>query len=259
MRGRARRLLRRRACAVAVSVVASVPVHHVCLLLVRDIVSCSQRPVQVPLRESVCGRGPSCIGHRSSCAVRVGTGEAGASPVREGRARSPKGSGGEPLAGGAGRQRQQAEEDRPSVGKGGKLGHVADALGKGDGGGPASKQARKPLGGLKARVVGVEGEEDPGAAPQASATLSTPCVPRAATAGTPQVARAASRRHPRRRPPRAARGRDAQAQPPAWGRGAPGNGVPGRGLQPARQATGQARLRCPGRPPSRRTAQNPAR
>ena len=53
------------------------------------------------------------------------------------------------------------------MGKGGKLGHIADALGKGDGDGPASKQARKPLGGLKARVVGVEGEEDPGAAPQA--------------------------------------------------------------------------------------------
>ena len=49
---------------------------------------------------------------------------------------------------------------------GGKLGHVADALGEGDGGGPASKQARKPLGGLKARVVVVEGEEDAGAAPQ---------------------------------------------------------------------------------------------
>ena len=47
-----------------------------------------------------------------------------------------------------------------------KLGHVTDALGKGDGGGPASKQARKPLGGLKARVVVVEGEEDAGAAPQ---------------------------------------------------------------------------------------------
>ena len=47
-----------------------------------------------------------------------------------------------------------------------KLGHVADALGKGDGGGASAKQARKPPGGLKARLVVVEGEEDPGAAPE---------------------------------------------------------------------------------------------
>ena len=60
---------------------------------------------------------------------------------------------GKPLAGGAGRLSQQAEEDGAAVGKGRKLGHVADSLGKGDGGGPASKQARKPLRGLKARVV----------------------------------------------------------------------------------------------------------
>ena len=48
-----------------------------------------------------------------------------------------------------------------------KLAHVADALGKGDGGGPAAKQARKPLGGFKARSVVVEGEEGAGATPQA--------------------------------------------------------------------------------------------
>ena len=52
------------------------------------------------------------------------------------------------------------------MGKGGKLGHVADALGKGQDGGPPPKQVRKPLRGLKARRVVVEGEEDPGAAPQ---------------------------------------------------------------------------------------------
>ena len=53
------------------------------------------------------------------------------------------------------------------MGKGRKLGHVADALGKGDNGGsPASKQVGKPLRGLKASVVVVEGEEDAGAAPE---------------------------------------------------------------------------------------------
>ena len=47
-----------------------------------------------------------------------------------------------------------------------KLAHVADALGKGDGGGPASEQGQKPLRRLPARVVGIEGEEDAGAAPE---------------------------------------------------------------------------------------------
>ena len=61
---------------------------------------------------------------------------------------SPLGSGGEPLAGGASRQREQAEEGGPSVGESRKLAHVADALGKGDDGGPASEQGQKPVGGL---------------------------------------------------------------------------------------------------------------
>ena len=52
--------------------------------------------------------------------------------------RSPNKSGGEPLAGGVGRLCQQAEESGASVRVRGKLGHVADAMGKGDGGGPAS-------------------------------------------------------------------------------------------------------------------------
>ena len=38
------------------------------------------------------------------------------------------------------------------------------SLGKGDGGGPAPEQGLEPLRRLAARVVGVEGEEDPGAA-----------------------------------------------------------------------------------------------
>ena len=79
---------------------------------------------------------------------------------------SPLRSGGEPLAGGAGGLRQQAQEGGASVGPGRKLGHVADAWGKGDGDGPAPEQGQKPLRRLMARVVVVEGEEDAGAAPE---------------------------------------------------------------------------------------------
>ena len=66
----------------------------------------------------------------------------------------------------AGSLREQPQEGGSALGKGGKLGHVADSLGEGDGGSPPAKQDRKPLGGLKARLVVVEGEEDPGAAPK---------------------------------------------------------------------------------------------
>ncbi len=100
------------------------------------------------------------MGHRSSWAVRVGMG------MEARRGDADRGSGGEPLAGGAGRQREQAEESRAALGEGRKLGHVADACGQGDGGGPAAQQGQKPLRRLKARVVGVEGQEDAGAAPQ---------------------------------------------------------------------------------------------
>ena len=48
---------------------------------------------------------------------------------------------------------EQAQEGGVSVGPGRKLGHVADALGKSDGGGPASEQGQKPLRRLPARVV----------------------------------------------------------------------------------------------------------
>ena len=43
--------------------------------------------------------------------------------------RSPQESGGEPLAGGAGGLREQAEEEGAALGKGRELGHVADAFG----------------------------------------------------------------------------------------------------------------------------------
>ena len=90
-------------------------------------------------------------------------GEAGTSPVRErcSGPGSPQGSGREPLAGGAGCLREQAQEGGSSVGKSRKLGHVADSFRKGDGGGPASEQGLKPLRRLAARVVGVEGGDAP--------------------------------------------------------------------------------------------------
>ena len=59
-----------------------------------------------------------------------------------------------------------AKEGGPSVGKGHKLAHVADAPGEDDGGGPATEQGQKPLRRLTARVIVVEGEEDAGTAPQ---------------------------------------------------------------------------------------------
>ena len=79
--------------------------------------------------------------------------------------RSPLESGGKPLAGGAGGPREQAQEGGAPLGQGGKLCHVADARGKGYRGGPATEQGQKPLRGLPARVVAVEGEEDAGTAP----------------------------------------------------------------------------------------------
>ena len=125
-------------------------------------------------------------------------GEAGTSPVRERRSGpgSPQGSGGEPLAGGAGGLPEQAEEGGAPVWPGGKLGHVADALGKGDSGGPASEQGLKPLRRLAARVVGVEGEEDAGAAPKGAGHPLHACVPRAAQAGRPHCARASQSKTP---------------------------------------------------------------
>ena len=86
--------------------------------------------------------------------------------VKGGRREARRGSGGEPLAGRACSLREQAEEGGAPLGKRGKLAHVADALGEGDGGGPATEQGQKPLRRLAARVIVVEGEEDPGTAPQ---------------------------------------------------------------------------------------------
>ena len=102
--------------------------------------------------------------------LRSGWGEAGAGPASKRSGEAPLGGkreGGErPLPGGTGRQCKQAQEVGATLGKSRKLGHVADALGKGDDGGAASEQVCKPLRGLKASVIVVEGEKDPGAAPE---------------------------------------------------------------------------------------------
>ena len=57
-----------------------------------------------------------------------------------------------------GRPCKQVEEGGAALGVGGKLAHVGGDAKQGHGDGPVPKQALKPLGGRKARVVGVEGE-----------------------------------------------------------------------------------------------------
>ena len=87
--------------------------------------------MRVPLMGNPCaGEAPYRVQGRL-VVVKVG--------VRvNGGQRSPNESGWEPLAGRAGRQRQEAEENGASVRVRGQVGHVADALRQGDGGGPAS-------------------------------------------------------------------------------------------------------------------------
>ena len=55
--------------------------------------------------------------------------------------------------------------------KTGKIGHVADVRGKGDDGRSPTQQLRKLPRCLTAGVVAVEGEKDPGAAPEGSSDL----------------------------------------------------------------------------------------
>ena len=61
------------------------------------------------------------------------------------------------LPDGARRLCQKAQEDGAPAGVRGKFGHVADAIGEGDGGGPTSEQGPEPLRRLASRVVVVEG------------------------------------------------------------------------------------------------------
>ena len=70
------------------------------------------------------------------------------------------------LGGGSRSLCEQVLEDRPSVGRGGKLRHVGDAGGQAHGGGAGAKQAPKPGRRVATGLVVVEGEEDPRAAPQ---------------------------------------------------------------------------------------------
>ena len=121
----------------------------------------------------------------------------GRSGSGSGRGENGAGSGKLPLSRGASRQSQQAREDGSTVGMRRKLAHVADAFGQAHGRGPASKQALKPLGGLTARVVRVEGEEETRGQPRReAAAFSTPWVPRAAQAGMPHPAIASQSKTP---------------------------------------------------------------
>ena len=140
-----------------------------------------------------------------------------------------------------------------------KLAHVSDALGKGDGGGPASKQARKPLGGLKARVVVVESEEDAGAAPQG---IGDPLHALRAQGGAGGDAPPGKGKpvedplgddRPRRRDP--------ETPKPKHRLGTGQRLEPGRpvGIHgPPDKPAGQGRRRRRERPPCRRTAPHPA-
>ena len=82
------------------------------------------------------------------------------------------------------------------MGKSCKLGHVRDTPGEGDDGGPASKQVRKPLRGLKARVVVVEGEEDTGAAPEGGCHPFDPLGAQRSDGWNPHLARASQSKTP---------------------------------------------------------------
>ena len=169
-------------------------------------------------------------------------GETGTSPVRERRSGpgSPQGSGGEPLAGGAGRLRQEAQEGGASVWPGRKLGHVADAIGKGDGGGPASEQGLKPLRRLPARASSLsKARKTRGQPRRAAATRSTPWVPRAAAAGRPHPVRASQSKSP-------------SATTVQDGAG-PRRPIPSTGLGPGRAWNRGVRSGATARPTSQRT------
>ena len=104
--------------------------------------------------------------------MRKGVGSEGADRSPQGGGKVWKGRRAEARRGesslpdGAGRLCKQVQEDGAAVGVRGKLGHVGGDAKQGHRNGPTIKQALKPLGGLPARVVGVEGEEDAGAAAQ---------------------------------------------------------------------------------------------
>ena len=152
-----------------------------------------------PLWEAVRGRSPSQIGHRTSWAVRVGIGEAGASPFRErrGGVGSPLGSGGEPLAGGAGRLREQATGRRPARGEEPQALPRRRCLGEGGQRRPCVRAGSEaaPSPPLPASSPS-KARKTRGQPRRAEATRSTPWVPRAATAGRPHPVRASQSNSP---------------------------------------------------------------
>ena len=104
---------------------------------------------------------------RGAFTPRMGVGaRVAARSPRGGRRGHKLGGWGGVLDGGARRPREQVLEDRPSVGRGGKLRHVGDAGWEAQDGGAGAKQAPKPGRRVATGLVVVEGEEDPRAAPQ---------------------------------------------------------------------------------------------
>ena len=130
---------------------------------------------------------------------------------------SPLGSGGEPLAGGACRHREQPEESGAAVGEGCKLAHVA------------SRPASSPSKARKTR----------GQPRRAEATRSLPWAPRAATAGRPHPVRASQSNRPSART--------------AHGGAGPRRPSPSTGLGPGRDWNRGVRSEATALPASQRT------
>ena len=132
------------------------------------------------------GRSPRAwaVGH--GCAARP----------RRGRCVHKLGGGVGWLGGGARRLREQVLEDRPALGRGGKLRHVRDARGQGHGGGAGAKQAPKPAAASRPASSLSKARKTLGQPRRAEATRSRPCVPRAAQAGRPHCARASQSKTP---------------------------------------------------------------
>ena len=129
-------------------------------------------------------------------------------------------------------------------------------MGELSGGDPASEQASNPLRGLKARVGGVKGEEDAGAAPEGRGDPLHPLGPEGCDCRYAPLGKGEPVKNPFS-DDCPGRGRDAQAQAPAWGLGAPGTGESGRDRLPGRRASGRESRRRRERRPFRRTAPHP--
>ena len=167
----------------------------------------------------------------------------GRSGTSSGRGESGAGSGKLPLSGGASRQRaSRREEDGSTVGMRPQARpRRRRPAGRAHGRRPcaqASPQAA-PAASRPASSV-VEGEEDAGAAPQGGCGLLNALGAQGGAGGNaPPGNRKPVEDAFGEHRPSAERSRAAQAQAPAWDRGAPGTLGQRRGLRPAPQATAQ--------------------